>query len=129
CHDGFTLNDVVSYDIKHNEANRESNRDGNDQNLSWNCGVEGPSDDPAVESLRRRQIKNLLAIELLSVGVPMIGMGDEVRRTQLGNNNTYCQDNEASWFDWTRVEKHSGIHRFVRLLTDKRLLRHLDAEQ
>ena len=104
CHDGFTLNDVVSYDTKHNEANGELNRDGNDQNLSWNCGVEGPSDDPAVESLRRRQIKNLLAIELLSVGVPMIGMGDEVRRTQLGNNNAYCQDSELSWFDWSLVE-------------------------
>ncbi len=101
CHDGFTLNDVVSYDRKHNEANGEDNRDGNDANLSWNGGVEGPSDDPAIEALRERQIKNLLTIELLSVGVPMLTMGDEIRRTQLGNNNAYCQDSELSWFDWS----------------------------
>ena len=112
CHDGFTLNDAVSYDQKHNEANGESNRDGNDQNLSWNCGVEGPTDDPAIESLRNRQVKNLLAIELLAVGVPMVTMGDEVRRTQLGNNNAYCQDSELSWLDWALVDRNAGILRF-----------------
>jgi len=129
CHDGFTLNDLVSYNQKHNEANGEDNRDGTDDNRSWNCGVEGPSDDPDVERLRNRQVKNFLTATMLSLGIPMIGMGDEVRRTQLGNNNAYCQDNETSWFDWTRLEPHAGIHRFVRLLTDKRFLRDLDAEQ
>ncbi len=114
CHDGFTLNDVVSYDRKHNEANGEDNRDGNDQNLSWNCGIEGPTDDPAVESLRNRQVKNLLAIELIAVGVPMLTMGDEVRRTQLGNNNAYCQDSDLSWFDWTLVDRHADVLRFCR---------------
>ena len=113
CHDGFTLNDVVSYDIKHNEANGEDNRDGNDANLSWNGGVEGPTDDPAIEALRDRQVRNLLTMELLSVGVPMITMGDEVRRTQLGNNNAYCQDSELSWFDWGLVERNAGLLRFT----------------
>ena len=101
CHDGFTLNDLVSYDHKHNEVNGEDNRDGTNDNRSWNCGVEGPTDDPAVEKLRNRQVKNFLTVTLLSLGVPMILMGDEVRRTQVGNNNAYCQDNETSWFDWT----------------------------
>src|SRR5215467_5562191 len=101
CHDGFTLNDLVSYNDKHNEANGENNRDGFDANLSWNCGVEGPTDDPKVEALRNRQIKNFFALELLSAGTPMLLMGDEVRRTQRGNNNAYCQDSEVSWFDWT----------------------------
>jgi glycogen operon protein len=87
CHDGFTLNDLVSYNHKHNEANGESNRDGSDDNLSWNCGVEGPTDDPTVEALRNRQVKNFFALELLSAGTPMLLMGDEVRRTQRGNNN------------------------------------------
>jgi glycogen operon protein len=114
CHDGFTLADVVSYDAKHNEANGEDNRDGNDQNLSWNCGVEGPTDDPSIERLRQRQVKNLLALELLAVGVPMLTMGDEVRRTQLGNNNAYCQDNELSWFDWRLVDEHADLHRFTK---------------
>jgi glycogen operon protein len=114
CHDGFTLADVVSYDAKHNEANGEDNRDGNDQNLSWNCGVEGPTDDPSIERLRRRQVKNLLALELLAVGVPMLTMGDEVRRTQLGNNNAYCQDSELSWFDWRLVDEHADLHRFTK---------------
>ncbi len=114
CHDGFTLNDVVSYDAKHNEANGEDNRDGNDDNLSWNCGAEGPTDDAAIEALRERQVKNLLTLELLAVGVPMLTMGDEVRRTQLGNNNAYCQDSELSWFDWTLVDRHAGLHRFCR---------------
>ena len=117
CHDGFTLNDLVSYDVKHNEANGEDGRDGSDQNLSWNCGVEGPTDDEGVERLRRRQVKNLLAINLLAAGVPMLLMGDEVRRTQLGNNNAYCQDGELSWFDWTGPERHADILRFTRMLT------------
>jgi glycogen operon protein len=125
CHDGFTLNDLVSYNSKHNLANGEQNRDGENHNLSWNCGYEGPTDDPAIERLRQRQIKNLLTITLLALGVPMLSMGDEVRRTQLGNNNAYCQDNEVSWFDWTRLETHGDILRFVRQLTRLRL--HLDA--
>src|SRR5205807_9570855 len=99
CHDGFTLNDLVSYNVKHNDANGENNRDGSDDNKSWNCGVEGPTDDPGVEDLRRRQIKNFAAVLLLSRGVPMILGGDEFRRTQNGNNNAYCQDSELSWFD------------------------------
>jgi isoamylase len=101
CHDGFTLHDLVSYNEKHNEANGEDNRDGENHNLSWNCGAEGPTDDPAVLALRARQMRNLLATLLLSQGVPMISMGDEVARTQRGNNNAYCQDNELSWLDWT----------------------------
>jgi glycogen operon protein len=116
CHDGFTLNDVVSYNRKHNEANREGNLDGHNQNLSWNCGVEGPTEDPAIEQLRNRQIKNFFTITLLALGAPMLLMGDEVRRTQQGNNNAYCQDNEISWFDWTLLEKHADIHRFMRHL-------------
>jgi isoamylase len=123
CHDGFTLNDLVSYAQKHNEANGEDNRDGADDNRSWNCGVEGPSDDPAVEELRNRQVKNLLAVTLLSLGVPMILMGDEARRSQSGNNNAYCQDNEVSWFDWGLLSKHADLHRFVTLLNEQRLLR------
>jgi len=116
CHDGFTLEDLVSYNRKHNEANGEENRDGADDNASWNCGVEGPTDDPAVEELRSRQIRNLLTLLLLSTGTPMLTMGDEVRRTQRGNNNAYCQDNEISWFDWTLLERHRGLHRFVKAL-------------
>src|SRR6202008_4137071 len=123
CHDGFTLNDLVSYNVKHNEANGEGNRDGENDNRGWNCGVEGPSSDPAVEALRNRQVKNFLTCTLLSLGMPMIGMGDEVRRTQQGNNNAYCQDNETSWFDWTLVAKHADVHRFVTLLSARRLLR------
>jgi glycogen operon protein len=114
CHDGFTMNDLVSYDRKHNEANGEDNRDGTDANFSWNCGVEGPTDDPAVEALRLRQIKNFFTTLLLSQGTPMLLMGDEVRRTQRGNNNAYCQDNEISWFDWRGLERHAGLLRFVR---------------
>lgn len=120
CHDGFTLNDLVSYNQKHNEANGENNRDGAADNLSWNCGVEGPSDDPAVEALRNRQCKNFLALLLLAVGTPMLLMGDEVRRTQNGNNNAYCQDNEISWFDWSLLERHPDIHRFVKSLIEAR---------
>jgi isoamylase len=112
CHDGFTLNDLVSYDSKHNEANGEGNRDGSDANNSWNCGVEGPTDDPEIESLRERQIKNFAAILMLSRGVPMMLGGDEFRRTQQGNNNAYCQDSEISWFDWDLAEKHKDIIRF-----------------
>lgn len=129
CHDGFTLNDLVSYNEKHNEANGEQNRDGSNDNKSWNCGVEGPCDDPAIESLRDRQVKNFLSVTLLSIGVPMILMGDEVRRTQHGNNNCYCHDDESAWFDWSLVEKHAEIHRFVKLLAARRLLRDVTHEQ
>jgi glycogen operon protein len=100
AHDGFTLNDLVSYNQKHNEANGENNRDGSDDNASWNCGVEGPTDDPAITALRERQKRNMMATLLLSQGVPMICGGDEIGRTQRGNNNAYCQDNELSWYDW-----------------------------
>ncbi len=123
CHDGFTLNDLVSFNHKRNEANGENNRDGANDNRSWNCGVEGPADEPEVENLRNRQVKNFLTVTILSLGVPMILMGDEVRRTQRGNNNAYCQDNEISWFDWTLVERHSDVQRFTRLLIERRLLR------
>ncbi len=116
CHDGFTLNDLVSYNGKHNEANGEENRDGDNNNLSWNCGAEGPSDDPEVERLRNRQVKNFHVINLLALGAPMLLMGDEVRRTQRGNNNAYCQDNDLSWFDWTLLDRHGDILRFVRRL-------------
>jgi glycogen operon protein len=116
CHDGFTLNDLVSYDHKHNEANGENNRDGANDNLSWNCGVEGPTDDPAIEALRNRQVKNFFALQLLAMGTPMLLMGDEARRTQKGNNNAYCHDSEISWFDWSLLERHRDIHRFVRTL-------------
>ena len=125
CHDGFTLNDLVSYNDKHNEVNLEGNRDGYNDNRSWNCGVEGPSDDPAIESLRNRQVKNLLAATMLSVGTPMFPMGDEGRRTQLGNNNAYSQDSEISWFDWTLLDKHCDVHRFVRKLIAYRLNREM----
>jgi isoamylase len=129
CHDGFTLNDLVSYNWKHNEANGEDNRDGADDNRSWNSGVEGPTNDPSVEKLRDRQVKNLLTVTLLSVGLPMILMGDEVRRTQRGNNNAYCHDNELNWFDWTLVDKHADVHRFVTLLNARRILRDAEHER
>ena len=103
-HDGYTLADLVSYEEKHNEANGEHNRDGHSHNLSWNCGVEGPSDDPTVGSLRARQQRNLIATLLLSQGVPMLLAGDEMGRTQGGNNNAYCQNNETSWLDWTPTD-------------------------
>ena len=128
CHDGFTLNDLVSYNRKHNEANGENNRDGSDDNLSWNCGVEGPTDDPRVEALRNRQVKNFFALELLSAGTPMLLMGDEVRRSQGGNNNGYCQDSDISWFDWTLLERHADIHRFVKALIRFRHRRDVLAE-
>ncbi|NLJ28073.1 glycogen debranching protein GlgX [Desulforhabdus amnigena] len=114
CHDGFTLNDLVSYKLKHNEANGEENLDGEDENFSDNYGVEGETTDPAIESLRIRQIKNMLATLFISRGVPMILGGDEFRRTQKGNNNAYCQDNEVSWFDWTLLSRNRQIFRFTR---------------
>ena len=114
CHDGFTLNDLVSYNDKHNESNGEHNRDGNDQNLSWNCGVEGPTDDPAIERLRARQVRNFLCFDLLSLGAPMLLMGDEVRRTQGGNNNAYSHDDATSWFDWTALDRHADLLRFTK---------------
>lgn len=123
CHDGFTLNDLVAYNHKHNDANGEDNRDGANDNRSWNCGFEGPTDDPAVDRLRNRQVKNYLAVTMMSLGVPMILMGDEVRRTQRGNNNAYCQDNELSWFDWSLLDQHPDVHRFVSLLCARRGLR------
>ena len=123
CHDGFTLNDVVSYNRKHNESNGEHNRDGRDDNHSWNCGVEGPTADPQIERLRTRQIKNFFTTTLLSVGVPMFLMGDEVRRSQLGNNNSYCQDNPTSWFDWELLAKHADLLRFVKLLIGRRAMK------
>jgi glycogen operon protein len=128
CHDGFTLNDLVSYNSKHNEANGEDNRDGANDNRSWNCGVEGPADDREVEKLRNRQVKNFLTVTMLSVGMPMFLMGDEVRRTQHGNNNAYCQDNEISWFDWTLLSEHADVQRFVTLLNARRRLREFEAE-
>ena len=129
CHDGFTLNDLVSYSHKHNEANGEGNRDGTDDNRSWNCGAEGASNDPAVKKLRNRQVKNFLTITMLSAGIPMIFMGDEMRRTQFGNNNAYCQDNETSWFDWDLLTKHADVHRFVTLLNARRRLRNTEIER
>jgi isoamylase len=123
CHDGFTLNDLVSYSQKHNDANGENNRDGTDDNRSHNWGVEGPTDDAAIDALRNRQVKNLLTVMMLSLGLPMILMGDEIRRTQNGNNNAYCQDNETSWFDWALLAKHADLYRFVKLLSNHRLMR------
>lgn len=113
CHDGFTLADLVSYDGKHNEANGENNNDGANDNHSWNCGWEGPTDNPWINDLRKRQMKNALAMLLMSQGVPMILMGDEVGRTQYGNNNTYCQDNELNWLDWSLLETNADLLRFV----------------
>ncbi len=129
CHDGFTLNDLVSYNETHNEANGEEGRDGARDNRSWNCGVEGPTDDLKIERLRNRQVKNLLTTTLLSLGMPMILMGDEVRRTQDGNNNAYTQDNKTGWFDWTLLTKHADVHRFVSLLIARRLLRDVEPEE
>ncbi|MGA2338645.1 MAG: glycogen debranching protein GlgX, partial [Terracidiphilus sp.] len=114
CHDGFTMNDSVSYNQKHNNENGEFSRDGSDANYSDNCGVEGPSQDPGVEDARNHLIKNFLLTLFISRGVPMLLGGDEFRRTQRGNNNAYCQDNEVSWFDWSLLEEHKQIHRFTR---------------
>src|SRR6266567_515789 len=117
CHDGFTLADLVSYDRKHNEANGEDNRDGSDDNRSWNCGTEGPSDDPEINALRERQVRNFLASLFFSQGIPMLQAGDELGRTQRGNNNSYCQDNEISWVDWDAAAKHSDLIDFVAALS------------
>ncbi len=116
CHDGFSLNDLVSYDDKHNQTNRENNSDGQNANFSWNCGDEGPTKKAEIENLRRQQIKNLFTLLTVSQGTRMISMGDEVRRTQNGNNNAYCQDNEISWLDWNLVEKNQEILGFVQRL-------------
>jgi len=120
CHDGFTLHDLVSYNEKHNEANGEDNRDGESHNLSWNCGVEGPTDDPEIRALRARQKRNILATLLLSQGVPMIGHGDELGRTQHGNNNSYCQDNETSWVHWDLDADGEALLAFTRRLCEIR---------
>jgi len=116
CHDGFTLNDLVSYNKKHNEANRENNRDGDDHNNSYNYGQEGPTKDGHVRAVRKRQMKNMLATMMLSQGVPMILGGDEMAHTQHGNNNAYCQDTEQSWLDWSLLEAHADLHAFVKEL-------------
>jgi isoamylase len=129
CHDGFTLNDLVSYNYKHNEENGEGNRDGRDDFLSWNCGLEGPTDDPEIEALRNRQVKNLFTAVILAAGVPMFVMGDEVRRSQGGNNNAYCQDNDTSWFDWNLLSKHADLLRFVKLLIERRMMRDVEHER
>jgi isoamylase len=120
AHDGFTLNDVVSYNDKHNEANGENNRDGSNDNHSWNCGAEGPTDDPAIELLRERQIRNMLSTLLLSQGTPMLLAGDEFGRTQQGNNNAYCQDDEISWLNWDLADKGQSLLRFTRTLCELR---------
>jgi glycogen operon protein len=125
AHDGFTLRDLVSYNEKHNEANGEDGRDGESHNRSWNCGAEGPSDDPEVRALRLRQQRNFLATLLLSQGVPMIAHGDEIGRTQQGNNNVYCQDNELSWMDWDLTEEQEGLLGFTRRLIQIRRSHHV----
>ncbi|MCA9969223.1 MAG: glycogen debranching protein GlgX [Anaerolineales bacterium] len=112
AHDGFTLADLFSYNEKHNEANGENNRDGANDNYSWNCGVEGATGDPAIQQLRRRLMKSAVALLMVSQGIPMILMGDEVGHTKHGNNNTYCHDNELNWFDWTRLESNAELFRF-----------------
>ncbi len=129
CHDGFTLNDLVAYNQKHNEENSEDNRDGREENRSWNCGVEGPTDDPQIERLRNRQVKNFFTATMLSLGVPMFVMGDEVRRSQRGNNNAYCQDNDASWLDWDLLSQHAEVFRFVKLLIERRVMRDVEHER
>jgi glycogen operon protein len=113
AHDGFTVRDLVSYDRKHNDANKEHNRDGTDDNRSWNCGVEGETYDAEINALRRRQVKNLLATMFLSFGTPMITAGDELGRTQLGNNNAYCQDGPISWVEWGGFEEWRDVHDFA----------------
>ncbi|NRN70620.1 Glycogen debranching enzyme GlgX, partial [Kibdelosporangium sp. 4NS15] len=120
AHDGFTLNDLVSYNDKHNEANGEQNRDGANDNRSWNCGAEGPTDDPEVLALRARQRRNMIATLMLSQGVPMLLHGDEIGRTQNGNNNAYCQDNELSWVDWSALDEHRDLLDFTAAVIDLR---------
>ena len=129
CHDGFTLNDLVSYNDKHNEANKEGNRDGTIVNFSWNCGKEGPSVSQDIERLRLKQIKNFFLMLFVSQGTPMVCMGDEVRRTQLGNNNAYCQNNELSWFDWDLTKKNDGLLRFVKGLVHFTQNKHVFREE
>ncbi|MNP07778.1 Glycogen debranching enzyme [compost metagenome] len=121
AHDGFTLRDLVSYNHKHNEDNDENNQDGTDNNLSWNCGVEGPTDDPAINALRMRQMRNYFATLLLAQGTPMIVAGDEFSRTQHGNNNAYCQDSEIGWVNWDLDEEGQELLAFVKRLTRLRL--------
>ena len=116
CHDGFTLYDLVSYNEKHNRDNGEDNRDGTNDNQSWNCGAEGETDDPEINALRLRQMKNMLAVLLTSRGIPMLLSGDEFANTQYGNNNAYCQDNEISWLDWGRLKTHGELFEYVRQL-------------
>jgi glycogen operon protein len=116
CHDGFTLSDLVSYNHKYNIENGENNRDGSDLNLSWNCGFEGPSSDPAIMKLRKQQIKNFFCLLMVSQGTPMILAGDEIGRTQNGNNNAYCQDNDIGWVIWDKLQENQDIFRFVKLL-------------
>jgi len=116
CHDGFTMNDLVSYNYKHNEANGENSRDGNDDNMSWNCGAEGETDDEGIKYFRKQQIKNFAAILFLSQGVPMLLSGDEIGRTQNGNNNGYCQDNDLNWFDWDLAKENKDLFRFFKNL-------------
>jgi glycogen operon protein len=125
AHDGFTLTDLVTYEHKRNEANGEENRDGESHNRNWNCGVEGPSDDPEVRALRGRQVRNVLTTLLVSTGVPMLTAGDELGRTQKGNNNAYCQDNEISWIDWGAVDEDlfAFVARLVRLRRSAPVLR------
>jgi isoamylase len=121
CHDGFTLNDLVSYNEKHNEANGDENRDGESYNRSWNCGVEGPTDDPEILELRSKQMRNIMATLMISQGTPMIAHGDEMARTQQGNNNVYCQDSELSWMDWSLAEKNADLLAFTRKATQLRI--------
>ena len=121
CHDGFTLADLVSYNEKHNEANGEHNRDGESHNRSWNCGVEGPTDDPEILALRHRQMRNIMATLMLSQGTPMISHGDEMGRTQRGNNNGYCQDNEITWIDWDGAGQYADLLEFTRKITALRV--------
>ena len=120
CHDGFTLKDLVSYNSKHNEANGENNQDGNNDNTSWNCGVEGETEDAGIREFRKRQVKNFAATLLLSRGVPMLLSGDEMLRTQHGNNNAYCQDSDLSWIDWDLAQQNADVVRFFRLMIDLR---------
>jgi glycogen operon protein len=129
CHDGFTLNDLVSYNEKHNESNNDQNRDGSNDNFSWNCGVEGPTNDPAIEALRNRQCKNFLTVTMMSLGVPMILMGDELRQTQHGNNNNYCHDDQSAWLDWSLLKKHADLLRFTQLLIERRIRRSIEHER
>ena len=128
CHDGFTLNDLVSYNEKHNQANGEENRDGENNNLCYNYGIEGPTTDLVIKKIREQQIKNFMAVTLLSYGVPMLLMGDEIGRTQWGNNNAFCQDNEISWFNWDLLETNAFLYRYIRILNGFRINRNLSED-